>query len=156
MIIDIRHVKITSLHRDVNSATSFCSEILRLMDSPETKSEKSGGRISCFTEGVYMHVPRFSSEKICSTERRTTGIKTRCQNSSRAHVTTYNFWKERVHREELSKSVSLMSAVFARQNSRIAQQETLQQERCARSEVWDLTNIVCVNLDVRTMVSPML
>ena len=70
--------------------------------------------ISCLVEGVYtigLCVSRFLSETIYSTERVKIGIKT-------APCTKLKFGKERVHREEVSRSVNLMSVVLARQNSK--------------------------------------
>ena len=52
----------------------------------------------------------------------------------RAPGTTKKFGKERVHREELFKSVNLMSAIRV--------QDTTLQERCARRVAWDLAQSV--------------
>ena len=59
-------------------------------------------------------------------------------NSPRARGTEEKFGKERVHREELSRSGSLMSAVLAPKFGERSHAETLHQERCARRVAWDL------------------
>ena len=100
--------------------------------------------ISCFTEGVYtigLRVPRYrASEKVYSTEKRKSGIKSRCPI---AHGTTSKIWKQRVHRKELFNGVNLKNAVRVRQNFESKTlEETLQRERCARREAWGLAKNV--------------
>ena len=74
-------------------------------------------RIGCLVEGVCtigLCVSRFSSENICSTERRKIRIKSRRQILQEHVAPKKKCWKERVHLEELFKSVNFMSVVLAR------------------------------------------
>ena len=60
-------------------------------------------------------------------------------NSQKARGTNSKFGKERVNREELSRSVKFMGVVLARQRfEERSQEETSHQERCARRVAWDL------------------
>ena len=60
------------------------------------------------------------------------------------HTTKLKFGKERVHREELSNSVRLMSVVLcAPKFGKRSHEETLHQERCARKAAWDLAKSIC-------------
>ena len=78
-------------------------------------------RITCIVDGVHtlgLCNSRFFSEKVNSTWKREIGIKTRRQNTP--NCTWHQLkkiGKERIHREELSQSVNLMSVILARQNS---------------------------------------
>ena len=77
-------------------------------------------RISCDIEGdctIGVCVSRFLSEKVYSTWNWSFGIRNTPSNSPKKPGNRLKFGKERVHREKISKSVRLMSVVFARQNS---------------------------------------
>ena len=118
--VKIRHVnsgilqcvRITSLKKDVSMATRAISDILRQKETQQKVEERRCERISCDVEGVYtigLCISRFLSEKVCSTA---------ILGSKHAVKFSNGTWKERVHREVLSKSVRLMSVVLARRNSR--------------------------------------
>ena len=82
--------------------------------------EKWCERISCFIEGVCNNW--FVSLKILIREslfhvKRENWDQITPSKSQEAPGTTEKIGKGRVHREELSKNVNLMSVVFARQNS---------------------------------------
>ena len=71
-------------------------------------------------EGVYaigLCISRFFSEKVYFHVKKDNWDHHTPSNSPRAPGTKEKCGKERVHREELSQSVNLMSVVFARQNS---------------------------------------
>ena len=72
--------------------------------------------------------------------------------SEEARWSTQNLGK-RVHRKELFRSANFKSAVLVLQNS--TKEETLQQERCARREAWDLaTNVHKLNNGVWSLLAP--
>ena len=78
--------------------TNVYLNTLWLKASPLKKSKKSGGkRISCHTEVVHtigLCVSRFSSEKVCSTDRRKIGIKSR-RHILQGHVAPHkDSWKK--------------------------------------------------------------
>ena len=75
--------------------------------------------------------------KRCLRESGKIEIETRRQILQR-HGTKLELGKERVHREELSKSVRLMSVVFAPKFGERSHEETWHQEGCARKAAWDL------------------
>ena len=87
-------------------------------ERPIKKSKKGGANaISCIVEGVYtigLCISRFLSETNPFFVKRENWDQDTPSNSPRAPGTKEKFGKERVHREELSKSVTLMSVVFAR------------------------------------------
>ena len=70
------HVRLTSQHRDSNSATNVNSDILRLVGSPVKSRRKVVERINCFTEGVYTIGLRVSGYRATdSTEELKIGAK---------------------------------------------------------------------------------
>ena len=95
---------------------------LRHVDQQKVK-ERWCERISCILEGVKILI----RENLFYVNLENWDQDTP-SNSPDAPGTSHKFGKERVHREELSKSVNLMSVV----------QETLTQEGCARRAAWDL------------------
>ena len=114
-------VKTTSLRPIAFSEENVSSDMLRLRRRPAKKSKKYGAKgsvallkesyqLGCVSQDSYPRkfiVYSAASWKI--------GIKTRRQILQGLLAKKR---KERVHREELSQSVNLMSVVFARQNSR--------------------------------------
>ena len=95
------------------------SDMLRQEESLTKVKERRCKRINNDIEGVYvvgLRVSRFLFEKVSSVWTMKIGIKTRRQ-ILQGHVTPKKNRKQRVHREEFSKSVRLMSVVLASQNS---------------------------------------
>ena len=77
-------------------------------------------RISCIIEGVYttgLCISRFLSEKNLFHMERENWDQETPSNFPRALGTTEKFGKERVHRQELSRSANFMTAVLASPNS---------------------------------------
>ena len=126
-------VRTTSLKKDVYMATHAISDMLRPKESAAKRSKKSGAKgsvamlkestqLGCVSQDSYPRKTILREPKHPS-------------NSPKAPGTKLKFGKERVHREELSKSVHLMSVVLARQ---ILGKDHMRRPRCARKAVWDL------------------
>ena len=140
--------------------TMFLQTCWGCWETQQKVRERWCERISCIIEGVYtigLCFSRFLSEKIYSTWKGENWDQDTPSDSPRAPGTKFKFGKERLHREELSKSVRLMSVVLARQKSgERSHEETLPQERCARRVAWDLAKPVCKpkNADKATFSTP--
>ena len=105
--------------------------------------EKWWERISYLVVGVNavaLRVPRDRAEPSKkSIQRKSWKLGSNCTiNFSKGTWHHIQIGKERVHRKELFKNVNLKNAILLRQNLR-TQEETLQQERCARKEAWNFT-----------------
>ena len=143
--VEIRHVNsgilpcvwIASLKNDVYMATNVISDMLRHKESPEVQKDQLPYWRSLHNRVVYLKI---LIRKFYSTWIWKIGNETHRQILHRTPGTKLKFGKERVHREELSKSVRLMSVVLARQNfEERSYGETLTHERCARKTAWDLS-----------------
>ena len=106
-------VKITSLNPDARMVKNVNSDMLRLMGSPVKSRKKWCERSVALLYTIGLCVSRLPSEQFYSTERKKIGIESRRQILQRERGTTLKFGKEWVHREELSQSVRLMSAIRA-------------------------------------------
>ena len=118
------------------------SDMLRLRRSPAKGQRRMVRKDQfLFFEGVYtveLCVSRFSFEKVKFYVNREDWDRDTPSISSKEPGTKSKFGKDRVHREELSKSVNLMSVVLKFEET--SHEETLHQERCARRAAWDLAN----------------
>ena len=103
-------VRITSLKKNVKMTTNAISDTLRQKESPVKSRRKVVQRISCDIEGHNWVVYLKNSYPRKSIQRELGKL-----GSPKAPGTKLKFRKERVHREELSKSVRLISVGLARQ-----------------------------------------
>ena len=141
------YVKITNLHRDANSATIFYSDTLSLMGSPAKSRSKVVGKDqlpswrSLYSWVACPKTPCLRKSLVHGKAEKWDQIAR--SHSPRAHGTTWT------NREKKGPSQGIIQMCEPQERNPCAPkfeertlEETLQQERCARREAWDLAKNV--------------
>ena len=134
-------VKTTSLRPDakMEEHVSFFKHV-KADAKPSQKAKKGGAKRSV----------ALLKESIFSTRKGNWDQNTP-SNSPMAHGTKLKFGKERVHREELSKSVNLMNVVLARKNSGKDNMKRPCNKRDPPAEYRGIWRNICTSSRMRTM-----
>ena len=123
-------------------ATFLSLDILRLVGSPAKSRRKVGERISCLVEGVCtigLYVSRLPSEQVHSSGRGEIGIESHRHILKGRMAPRKNSEKKgSIARSHMQKCKPQERNPCAKNFEERTQDETLQQEKCARREAWDL------------------